>query len=199
MHDEKLIIYVSIGIVTGTEADNATFPNNADINNEISPTVNILYEMLYIQSVNNKSTSLFNSTNISVNISNVNFKNLNNFITTIAYNNNNDKSPIVDNDNEESETDVLSENGAKMNISDVRILTKRQGRRKRVVSVVRTVVDIKNGTGASDVTAVTVNYSSVSPMVLERRKKPGESGSSAPLLNYIFDTYSHSHQHRNDR
>lgn len=37
------------------------------------------------------------------------------------------------------------------------------------------------------------------PLALESRKKPGEAGSSAPLLNYIFDTYSNTHQHRNER
>lgn len=37
------------------------------------------------------------------------------------------------------------------------------------------------------------------PAALERRRKPGETGSSAPLLNYIFDTYTNTHQHRNDR
>lgn len=39
-----------------------------------------------------------------------------------------------------------------------------------------------------------------SQLVMERRRKPGETGSSAPLLNYIFDTYSNTHQHhRNDK
>lgn len=39
-----------------------------------------------------------------------------------------------------------------------------------------------------------------SPLIMERRRKPGETGSSAPLLNYIFDTYSNTHQHhRNDK
>ncbi|GBP44748.1 hypothetical protein EVAR_81516_1 [Eumeta japonica] len=32
----------------------------------------------------------------------------------------------------------------------------------------------------------------------DRRRRP-EAGSSSPLLNYIFDTYSNTHQHRNER
>ncbi|XP_061712618.1 uncharacterized protein LOC133521594 isoform X2 [Cydia pomonella] len=38
------------------------------------------------------------------------------------------------------------------------------------------------------------------PLMTERRqRKYGETGSSAPLLNYIFDTYSNTHHHKNDR
>lgn len=45
---------------------------------------------------------------------------------------------------------------------------------------------------------VSVNFTTQSSMVM--RRKPGETGSSAPLLNYIFDTYSNTHQHhRNDK
>ncbi|XP_047988474.1 uncharacterized protein LOC125228069 [Leguminivora glycinivorella] len=37
------------------------------------------------------------------------------------------------------------------------------------------------------------------PLMTERRqRKYGETGSNAPLLNYIFDTYSNTHHHKND-
>lgn len=62
-----------------------------------------------------------------------------------------------------------------------------RSRMRRVVSVLR-----------SDTDSSTVAVTSP-PLLMERRRKPGESGSSAPLLNYIFDTYSNTHQHRNEK
>ncbi|CAH2073346.1 unnamed protein product, partial [Iphiclides podalirius] len=39
----------------------------------------------------------------------------------------------------------------------------------------------------------------LAPQLTERRRKAGEVGSNSPLLNYIFDTYSNTHHHRNER
>ncbi|CAK1545144.1 unnamed protein product [Leptosia nina] len=61
--------------------------------------------------------------------------------------------------------------------------------RKRRVDIIR---QNENATYARRVELTTM-------VSFERRRKPGETGSSAPLLNYIFDTYTNTHQHRNER
>ncbi|XP_041977642.1 vascular endothelial growth factor receptor 3-like [Aricia agestis] len=65
-----------------------------------------------------------------------------------------------------------------------------KGRKRRVVNINRI---------NENVTFNMESTTAYSPISLERRRRPGETGSSAPLLNYIFDTYSNSHQHRNER
>lgn len=69
-----------------------------------------------------------------------------------------------------------------------------RNRKRRVVNVIRT--DVNYTMSYVQVTTVTPD---TGPMALESRRKPAEAGSSAPLLNYIFDTYSNTHQHRNER
>lgn len=65
--------------------------------------------------------------------------------------------------------------------------------RKRRVNETRTEDFLNNGYYAA--TAVPM----INTPVMERRRKIGEVGSNAPLLNYIFDTYSNTHQHRNEK
>ncbi|XP_037973467.2 uncharacterized protein LOC105392512 [Plutella xylostella] len=84
-----------------------------------------------------------------------------------------------------------SSDGAKYVVNRYVTLDKKKVKRRRAVSVVRA------GQGEGNSTEGSVAVSPPPPV----RKKPGDSGSSAPLLNYIFDTYSntHTHQHRNGR
>ncbi|XP_063822103.1 uncharacterized protein LOC135072084 [Ostrinia nubilalis] len=72
-----------------------------------------------------------------------------------------------------------------------------RNRRRRLVNVGRTVYGVPSEVRGDEVTSTTMATSP--PPVMERRRKPGETGSSAPLLNYIFDTYSNTHQHRNGK
>ncbi|CAH0721953.1 unnamed protein product, partial [Brenthis ino] len=75
--------------------------------------------------------------------------------------------------------------------SNSNAMNQRTKRQRRVVNVVKDVVN--------ETVYVEVTTEVSGPMALESRKKPGEAGSSAPLLNYIFDTYSNTHNHRNER
>lgn len=68
----------------------------------------------------------------------------------------------------------------------------RRNRKRRVVNIIRAD---GNGTSDAKVEVMTDDPARSPPVAMERRKKPGEPGSSAPLLNYIFDTYSNQHQH----
>ncbi|RVE44450.1 hypothetical protein evm_010927 [Chilo suppressalis] len=73
----------------------------------------------------------------------------------------------------------------------------KKDRIKRIVNMERPSefnVDSSGGTEISTATSVVS-----SALASERRRKPGETGSSAPLLNYIFDTYTNTHQHRNGK
>ncbi|XP_063620531.1 cell adhesion molecule DSCAM-like isoform X1 [Cydia splendana] len=59
--------------------------------------------------------------------------------------------------------------------------------KKRAVSVIN-----------ADLETTTIVIPSPPLMTERRHRKHGETGSSAPLLNYIFDTYSNTHHHKND-
>lgn len=98
----------------------------------------------------------------------------------------------------------LSNEGATVIVNNVNGVEDdgKKNRKRRVVNVVRTFIEVT--TSASDTrryieaTAMSL-LSSHSPATVDRRRKPGDTGSSAPLLNYIFDTYSNTHQHRNEK
>lgn len=76
----------------------------------------------------------------------------------------------------------------------------KKNRKRRVVNVVRTFIEVTTSHTRQYIEATAMSFlSSHPPSVMERRRKPGETGSSAPLLNYIFDTYSNTHQHRNEK
>lgn len=95
----------------------------------------------------------------------------------------------------------ISNEGAKVIIDEVKeeIADGKKNRKRRVVNVVRTFIEVTTSSDTKryiEATAMSL-LSSHSPSTMERRRKPGESGSSAPLLNYIFDTYTNTHQHHN--
>lgn len=98
---------------------------------------------------------------------------------------------------------TLPNEGAKLVIDDeVNELEVRKNRKRRVVNVIRTDVEVTTSDTRRYIEGTTLSLlSSQTPMVMERRRKPGETGSSAPLLNYIFDTIhsSNTHQHRNEK
>lgn len=76
------------------------------------------------------------------------------------------------------------------------VLNDKKNRQRRLVNVDRTVYGSLSEVRV-EVTTVTSVISP--PPLMERRRKPGETGSSAPLLNYIFDTYPNTHQHWNGK
>ncbi|XP_013194220.2 uncharacterized protein LOC106137839 [Amyelois transitella] len=85
--------------------------------------------------------------------------------------------------------------GAKLDVLDDMAVELKKNRQRRVVNVVRT-----DGVTTSDKEATTVvSVRSPPPQMMEKRRKQGETGSSAPLLNYIFDTYSNTHYHKNQK
>lgn len=186
--------------------------NDAQINNikEKLPTVNKFYLMLHKSkpNVHNQNLTTLNSFDIPIlSLSSVKLNNnLNDSPSTLTNNSldvccydytNNDKVSVSDYDL--TTTVDLSNDGAKIEVSElIKHLKSQSGRRKRIVSVVRTL-DEGNVTRIYQSTVSLPSPPSVSSS--ERRRKPGETGSSAPLLNYIFDTYSNTHPHhnRNDR
>ena len=97
----------------------------------------------------------------------------------------------------------VSNEGAKVivnNEKDDSFNVGKKNRKRRVVNVVRTFIEVTTSDTRRYIEATAMSLlSSHSPSIMERRRKPGETGSSAPLLNYIFDTYSNTHQHRNEK
>ncbi|XP_034840355.1 uncharacterized protein [Maniola hyperantus] len=170
----------------GTDADTSTIPNET---NETQPTINKVYQMLYATTASHNETNP--NFNYSLNV--LHSFEPKHFSTTEKI----DKSKVMCCENG---TDVMYkslDNGAIVaNMLDKDIIN----RKRRVVNVlwdVNVLRDENVTTNGHMEPAVT--YPSLQPMALERKRKPGEAGSSAPLLNYIFDTYSNTHQHRNER
>ncbi|CAG9783975.1 unnamed protein product [Diatraea saccharalis] len=65
---------------------------------------------------------------------------------------------------------------------------------------IKRIVKMERTNDFNDDTEISTTTSVVNPTFIhEKRRKPGETGSSAPLLNYIFDTYTNTHQHRNGK
>ncbi|XP_059057164.1 uncharacterized protein LOC131850816 [Achroia grisella] len=174
----------------GTDADiNSKILNETEENQEIrtQPTVNRIYQILYV------NPNLHNQTINNINNSSLNLiHNLNSEISTTATDKNMEcchNIGIIDKTNNVS----VSDEGANVVVKEIRLKQKRN-RNRRVVNVIRT-----DEVTVSDVRLVsTVTVPSLAPFS-EKRRKPGETGSSAPLLNYIFDTYSNTHQHRNHK
>lgn len=103
----------------------------------------------------------------------------------------------INQDGSKSNVSVSTE-GAKVIVNDVNELEEKKNRKRRVV--VRTYVEVTTNDTRRYIEATALSFlSSHSPVIMERRRKPGETGSSAPLLNYIFDTYSNTHTHRNEK
>ncbi|XP_052737839.1 uncharacterized protein LOC112044139 [Bicyclus anynana] len=162
----------------GTDADSSTIVNEA--NETTLPTINKVYQMLFATNSHNETNPKFN---YSLNV--LHSFEPNHFSSTEKI----DKSKAMCCNN----TDVLTLH----NMGDV-LDKDRVNRKRRVVNVLRDITLEDNVTLNSYVDH-TVTLPNLQPMAMERRRKPGESGSSAPLLNYIFDTYSNTHQHRNER
>lgn len=91
----------------------------------------------------------------------------------------------------------LSNEGAKVIVNDVNGLglDGKRNRKRRVVNVVRTFIEVTTSHTRRYLEATAPSLPSQLAVTMERRRKPGETGSSAPLLNYIFDTYTNTHQH----
>ncbi|KAM3961324.1 uncharacterized protein ACR2FA_004663 [Aphomia sociella] len=171
----------------GTDADAASkILNETEGNQEIvtRPTVNRIYQILHT-----------NSDLLNQPINNINYSNLN-LIHNLHFDVTTDKN-IECCHNIDSNVKInnksVSDEGANVVVQDMRVVQSRN-RNRRVVNVIRT-----DEVTVSDAKLVsTVTIPSLAPLV-EKRRKPGETGSSAPLLNYIFDTYSNTHQHRNHK
>lgn len=159
-----------MSLFTGTDADGSRINETAT---QDSPTINKIYEMLHTIELHNQS---FNS-------------NLN-----ISYNF--DTTPVCCQINDtDQKVDVKNIEGAIVNnITEI----DNKSRKRRVVKLIQAEVNATAYAGKKKIEVA----STVLPLNLhanERRRRPGETGSSAPLLNYIFDTYSNPHHHKNDR
>ncbi|OWR50046.1 uncharacterized protein LOC116767751 [Danaus plexippus] len=153
----------------GTDADTSTIRNENSEKNP-QPMLNKVYQMLHT------STELHNETKLSFNASPV----LHSFETNI------EKSRLTCCQNDTHS--FSSDDGATDNQTD----EDKRIRNPRLVNE----MPVENVTLLHNPTAGT---SIASPVVMERKRKSGVSGSSAPLLNYIFDTYSNTHYHRNEK
>lgn len=154
----------------GRDAEASRIPNDSRVV-EAQPTINKLYQMLHI------SSELPNRTELGANF---NYSTLNPIHSFNFYDDLKVSNP--DNANLCCEEDRTAINTSDVRIGDVDERSKKV-RQRRVVRV------------RSD----DVRETSVAPQMMERRRRPGETGSSAPLLNYIFDTYTNTHQHRNGK
>ncbi|KAL4708868.1 hypothetical protein ACJJTC_014390 [Scirpophaga incertulas] len=135
----------------------------------IQPTINVLYQMLHGIVVNKTEMDL-------------------NYTVT-----NNKVLECCKVESEINVIDILK--GAKL--VDELYIKNNSGRTKRVVNGGVTLDnkarEMKGAEVSSTAAAVTPSYTT------DKRRKQGETGSSAPLLNYIFDTYTNTHQHRNGK
>lgn len=164
----------------GTDADTTSriFNDAQNADHRSQPTMNKLYQMLHT------GTDLHNHTLLNFNHSSIN---LNSYFYNSLY-------PSQDKIHKCCQTNDGKTSGANVVVKNESSIDKdvRKSRKRRVVNVIRV------GGNETSIVEVTTRVP-VKPVVLERRRKPGETGSSSPLLNYIFDTYSNTHQHRNDR
>ncbi|XP_013180356.1 PREDICTED: uncharacterized protein LOC106126989 [Papilio xuthus] len=174
----------------GTEAD-ATLTILKETREAGSqPTINQLYQMLY------RSPDSHNQTKL---LANSNFSNLD-IIPTLKPHNQLEYSPPSDkqvkccfNDSFPSQ---FTANKHTEGVYEVNITKDhKKFRKRRVLNITRTEEFIGYGYYAEATAVPMIN----TPPVIERRRKIGEVGSNAPLLNYIFDTYSNTHQHRNEK
>lgn len=188
---------------SGTDADAASRILNETNNFQETgslPTINKLYQMLHTNSDLHKQSKLGENFNYSsVNL-------------THSFLYNNLKYPTsVDKNNVECclNVDQVGESNASVSNEDAKVMVEKvkenmtdnkKNRKRRVVNVVRTFIEVTTSDTRRYIEATAMSLlSSHSPSIMERRRKLGEAGSSAPLLNYIFDTYSNIHQHRNEK
>lgn len=155
---------------TGTDADGSRINDTAA---QDSPTINKIYQMLHTTKLHNQT---FNSN------------------SNLSYNFDNTPECCQTNDTVKNEGGKNTEGANINNKTEVDSKT----RNRRVVKVLWTEANTTTHTEKKKVPVVSTILPFIPP-ANERRRKPGETGSSAPLLNYIFDTYSNPHHHKNDR
>ncbi|CAH2086136.1 unnamed protein product [Euphydryas editha] len=163
----------------GTDADTSTIPRD-EKETSTQPIINKFYQMLHTGSDPHNQAKLLNF-NYSLNEPD-------SFATS-----NPKHFPSIEKSSDMccSETTFRHDEAINTNLLNKDSM---RNRKRRVVNVIRT--DVNYTLSYVQVTTVTPD---TGPVVLERRRKPAEAGSSAPLLNYIFDSYSNTHQHRNER
>ncbi|KAJ2952870.1 hypothetical protein O0L34_g7235 [Tuta absoluta] len=155
------------------------------------PTINKFYQMLHTTIHNHTKLNDFNS---SVNINSL--KLYNSLSTSV------DKTyeccRVLDDTDQKDE--LSSSKGAQVVVQKVNVNVYKN-RKRRFVNIIRKDENVTMSDITKKVETSTMTWSSSQtpavPVVMERKRKPGETGSSAPLLNYIFDSYSSTHQHRN--
>ncbi|CAK1581573.1 unnamed protein product [Parnassius mnemosyne] len=179
----------------GTDADATSTILNETREGGSQPTINQLYQMLYRSSDSHNETKLLANLNYStLNIAQT-FKSHN----QLKYSTPSDGSQVncCLNDTILYEVTTKKE-GTGFLVNKVNDFDKdrKRFRKRRIVNVTRTDSDISFGNFFE---LTTFPFLSTPHSLPERRRKIGEVGSNAPLLNYIFDTYSNTHQHRNER
>ncbi|XP_026724742.1 uncharacterized protein LOC113491776 [Trichoplusia ni] len=183
----------------GTDADVASKILNETNNYEETgslPTINKLYQMLHTNSDLHNQSKLGENFNYS----SVNLTHSFNLYNNLKYPTSTDKNLecCVNIDEVDSTHNVsLSNEGAKVIVNDANGLGPdgKRNRKRRVVNVVRTFIEVTTSHTRRYLEATAPSLPSQLAVTMERRRKPGETGSSAPLLNYIFDTYTNTHQH----
>lgn len=163
----------------GTDADATSRINDTQNLQRSQPTINKLYQMLHT------GTDLHNHTLLNFNHTSIN---LNSYFYNNLYSSQDKIHCCQTSDGKTTGANIVVKNESSID-KDVR-----KNRKRRIVNIVKVE---RNDTRTVEMTT-RVPEKPV-PVVMERKRKPGETGSSAPLLNYIFDTYSNTHQHRNDR
>ncbi|CAH0701604.1 unnamed protein product [Spodoptera exigua] len=188
----------------GTDADVASRILNETNNFQETgsqPTINKLYQMLHTNSDLHNQTKLGENFNYS----SVNLTHSFNLYNNLEYPTSIDNNRIeccVNADEGSKSNASLSNEGATVIVNNVNGVEddSKKNRKRRVVNVVRTFIEVTTSDTRRYIEATAMSLqSSHSPATVDRRRKPGETGSSAPLLNYIFDTYSNTHQHRNEK
>ncbi|CAB3228750.1 unnamed protein product [Arctia plantaginis] len=166
------------------------------------PTINKLYQMLHTNSdLHNQSELVGN-----FNYSSVNLTHSFNLYNNLKYSTREDKNyikccPNIDKIVTKNNVSLINKS-VEVIINKVNRLDDKKNRKRRVVKVIRTNEEASTSETIMYMEGTTLSeLSSPPPLVMERRRKPGETGSSAPLLNYIFDTIhsSNTHQHRNEK
>ncbi|XP_068629650.1 uncharacterized protein [Battus philenor] len=167
----------------GTDADATLTILNETREGRSQPTINQLYQMLYLNPDSYNETKLPSKPDYSnLNVAPT-FKTHNQLKYSIP-----DKRQISVNLTRNKDNDEIV-------VNEVNVFGKdhKKFRKRRLINVTRTE-DTTNR--YAEVTAVPAMDT---PPFVERKRKTGEIGSNAPLLNYIFDTYSNTHHHRNER
>ncbi|XP_021206479.1 uncharacterized protein LOC114248881 [Bombyx mandarina] len=171
----------------GTDANGSTVLNEA--NNlqqaDSQPTINRLYQMLHAKPDSHNQSQLYDNSNYS---------RLNLIHSFNSYSNLGTVKSQVDLNIDDFKPKANNVSFEGTHLTNNYGMGKRN-RKRGIVNIIR----IDEVTSAISIETTTMARVSPSPVAMERKKKPGEIGSSAPLLNYIFDAYSNTHHHRNEK